>query len=68
MALNALSGQSNMDICLQGYGTLDEYIKLLNDNKITLSTNLKSTYSIDSSLKNINTNNVGFSYATIFSS
>ena len=62
--MKALNGQSNMDICLQGYGTLDDYIKLLNDNGILLSTTLKSNYNFDPTLSNINTNNIGFPYCT----
>ena len=60
----ALFGQSNIDLCQQVYGTLDNYIKLLSDNGILLSTNLKPVYSYDSTLGNIDTNNIGFPYNT----
>ena len=31
---NCVNGQSFSDVCLNTYGTLDKYIKMLNDNSI----------------------------------
>jgi hypothetical protein len=56
--------QSNYDLALEGYGTLDFFIKLLSDNLVNISSALNKTYQIDSEIKGINTNNTGLSYAT----
>ena len=62
---NPLNGQSNFDICNELYGTFDNFIKLLNDNNIANSSQIKNgLYFYDDSLKNINTNYIGFKYST----
>lgn len=63
--LTPKTGQSNYDLTNQSYGTLDNFIKLLQDNKIILSsTTLTTKYNIDSTSPNINTNIIGYAYST----
>ena len=47
-----------------GIWNFRQLYKLLSDNGILLSTNLKPVYSYDSTLGNIDTNNIGFPYNT----
>jgi len=60
----AQQGQSNYDLCLQLYGSLDFFVKLLNDNQIKSSTTLLNSYFFDSGAKNINSKFIGYPYAT----
>jgi len=58
-------GQSNFDLTLEIYGNMDYFMKLLQDNSIVVSSStLQSKYISDSTLKNINSNLTGITYAT----
>jgi hypothetical protein len=41
---NSISGQSNYDMCLKIYGGLDNFIKLLSDNSVFLSSQTQPSY------------------------
>jgi len=59
------SGQSNYDICLEVYGTLDNFVSLMIENNVTGSDSIpNSVYSYNPTLNNINSNFIGNIYST----
>lgn len=62
--LTPLSGQSNYDLTLQSYGTMDYFVKLISDNSTQSSIAKTTKYIFNPLLKNINSNIIGTKYAT----
>jgi len=63
MTINRKNRQTNFDICLQYYGSIDLIIKLCSDNNITDLDVPISSYYIDETLVQ-NKNVTGYEYAT----
>lgn len=62
--ITVLYGQSNFDICLQVYGSLDRMIKLCKDNSVSdINLISKKTYAYDEALV-VDKNITGYQYAT----
>lgn len=57
-------GQSIYDKCNEIYGNLDLIIKLCNDNGIKNFNEISNTPNFNQLLKGVNTNFIGFKYAT----
>ena len=64
--ITPLSGQSNFDVLLTGYGNFDYFIKMLSDSSVPISSTVGSSYIFDTTLKNINSNFTGIDYSTAY--
>lgn len=59
-------GQSNLDLSIEGYGSLDQLVKMCNDNNISsINTPSKNIYNFDDNFIS-NINYTGYSYGTRF--
>jgi hypothetical protein len=66
--IKQISGQSNYDLSIEGYGDLDRIVKLCKDNNVSRIDNpiLSQKYYVDESLI-FNTDNIGYPYSTFYS-
>lgn len=72
LIFNAINGQSLADVCMNTYGTMDYFVKLMQDNNITNANQLPYTGQkfkwdetiVKDSLVQISTSNSGVKYAT----
>jgi hypothetical protein len=68
MVILAKNLQSNYDLCLQGYGSLDNLVKMCRDNGIVdINQPKHQQYIFDESFI-VNRNYVGYEYATLSTS